>query len=242
MGGRHPEVRVLIIGRVGHASQMKGLTPFHACAAAAAVAYAALVTGPCFAKRRAVFYAIVHDGRLGNGDIGREEFHISIAFKRVRLHGIEAVDEARPAVGVDEMIAAVNGNRHCIRLLCGSQPERDGEHDGIAVRHHGGTHRLLRIMPVRHLHIIGQCGTGEVRADGSDIDDMMRHTEPSGAIGGKIQFLPVALAIIEGDESKKVMFRGDFMRKRNGVQSAGADDDGFHSSGSLVLTGWAATG
>jgi len=32
------------------------------------------------------------------------------------------------------------------------------------------------------------------------------------------------------------------MRKRNGVQSAGADDDGFHKLGSLVLTGWAATG
>ncbi|MNY44868.1 hypothetical protein D3C86_1799310 [compost metagenome] len=81
-----------------------------------------------------------------------------------------------------------------------------------------------------------------MRADGADIDDMMRHAETPRAIGGKIQFLLVALAIIEGDESEKFMFRGDFMRKRNGVQSAGADDDGFHKLGSLVLTGWAATG
>ena len=97
-------------------------------------------------------------------------------------------------------------------------------------------------MPIRHRNVVRQRRTGEMRADGSDIDDMMGYAKARGATGGEIQLLPVALAIIEGDESEKLMFRRDFMRKRNGVQSAGADDDSSHKCGSLVLTGWAATG
>lgn len=140
------------------------------------------------------------------------------------------------------MVTAMHGDRHRIRLLRRRQPESDGEQDGIAVRHHGGAHGLFRIMAIGHVDIVGECRTGQMRADGSDIDDMMRHAKARGATGGEIQFLLVALAIIEGDESEKFVFRRDFMGKRNGVQSAGADHDGFHKLGSLVLTGWAATG
>ncbi len=79
-------------------------------------------------------------------------------------------------------------------------------------------------------------------ANGADIDYVMRHPEARGAGGGKIQFLLMTLAIIEGKQGEQLVFRSNSVRKRNGVQSAGADDDGFHSLGSLVLTGWAATG
>ncbi len=140
------------------------------------------------------------------------------------------------------MVPAMHGDRHRIRLLGGGKAEGDGQHDGVAVRHHRGAHCLFRIMSVRHVDIVRQRGTGEVRADGCDVDEMMRHAETFCAVGCEIQLLLVALAVIERDKSEKFMFRRDFVRKRNGVQSAGADDDGFHTLGSLVLTGWAATG
>lgn len=169
-------------------------------------------------------------------DIGFGAFHIRcvqldvcVAIQSVALHVVETVDEAGATIGVDEVVAAMDRDRYGIGLLGCRQSKRNRQHDGIAVGHDRGTHCFLGVMAIRHLDIISQSRACQMCADGSDVDDMVRHRQPLCAERCKLQFLFMALAIIERDECKQLMFRRDFMRKRNRVQSAGADDDCFHS-------------
>ncbi|OWK25993.1 hypothetical protein AJ87_47165 [Rhizobium yanglingense] len=97
-------------------------------------------------------------------------------------------------------------------------------------------------MPVRNIDVVGQRRSRQMAAYIPDVDDLMGHTQAFGACSREIEFLAVPLSVVEGEKADEFVFRGNLVRKRNGVQSAGADDNGFHDVGSLVLTGWAATG
>ncbi len=91
-------------------------------------------------------------------------------------------------------------------------------------------------MAVRHIDVIGERRAGQACANGADIDDLMRDAKPFCAGLGEVQLLLVALAVIEREQACEFMFRRHFVGKRNGVQSAGADDERFHIL-ILVLTG-----
>ncbi len=170
-----------------------------------------------------------NDIRLGNRHIGRIERNAGIAVERMVLHLLEGVDEARATVGIDEMIAAVNRDSNSVCLLSSRKPEGNRQHDRIAVRHDRRLHGFLGIVPVRHLDIICQSRSGQMPADGGDVDDLMRHAEAPGAGTGEFQFLAMPLAVVEGDESDKLMFGCNLVGERNRVQSAGADDDSLHN-------------
>ena len=71
-------------------------------------------------------------------------------------------------------------------------------------------------------------GTGQQGADRRDIEDQMLGAKPGRAIFGKSYFFFVTLAVIEGEQGKKLMLGRSFMGEGDGVQSAGTDDKRFH--------------
>ncbi len=135
------------------------------------------------------------------------------------------------------MITAMNGERHSVGLLRGGHTKGNRQHDCIAVRHDGNLHRFFGVMPVGNIDIVGEGRAGKARADSPYVDDLMGNAEPFGTGFGRIQFLSVALAIVEGEEGCELMFGCYSISKRNRIESAGADDERFHKSGFLVLTG-----
>lgn len=86
--------------------------------------------------------------------IGRKQPDISITFQRMVLHGLESVDKARTTIGVDKVIATVNGKRHGIGFLCCCHTESNGHHDGIAVGNDGYFHRFLGIMTIGNIDVV----------------------------------------------------------------------------------------
>ena len=102
----------------------------------------------------------------------------------------------------------------------GGKAETDGQHDGVAVGDDGDFHRLFGVMPVGHVHIVGQGRARQTRADIAHVDDLMRHTEAFGGGGGEFDFLHVALAVVEGQKRMQVAFLRHDVGKGNGIQSA----------------------
>ncbi len=178
MRGGAPEVGILIAGRVVYSCKMKRLAPLHAGAAAPAMPICALVAGPCGLEGRAIFRAIGNDVGLGGMDVRSKQFHIGIAVQCVFLHGLESFDEAGAAIGIDEMIAAMNGKRHRIGFLCCCDAEGDDKHDGVAIRNDRDFHRFFSVVAVRHIDVIGERRAGQACANGADIDDLMRDAKP----------------------------------------------------------------
>lgn len=149
-----------------------------------------------------MFFAVNHDRRFGNIDIGCKQFHAGITVQRFVLHMLESIDKARPAVWINEVVAAMHGDGNGICFLCGRQTERDCQHDSIAVRHDGGLHGLLGVVAVWNLDIVGQGRSAEMTADAGDVDDMMGNGEARGTSGGEVEFLAMPLAVVEGDQSR----------------------------------------
>src|SRR3546814_11487136 len=71
---------------------------------------------------------------------------------------------SRPAVGIDEVVAGMYGNADRIGLGPGGDAKRDRQHDGVAVRHHGGLHVVLGVMAVGH----GGITAGDQRRGGQE--------------------------------------------------------------------------
>ncbi len=76
------------------------------------------------------------------------------------LHGLESVDKAGTAIGINEVIAAMNCKRHGFGLLGRCHTKGNRQHDGIAVGNDGDFHRFLGIMAVRNIDIIRQGRAG----------------------------------------------------------------------------------
>lgn len=124
-----------------------------------------------------MFFAVNHDRRFGNVDIGCKQFHVGITVQRFVLHMLEGIDEARPAVRINEVVAAMHSDGNGICFLRGRQTERDCQHDRIAVGHDGGFHGLLGVVAIRNLDIVGQGRSAEMTADAGDVDNMMGNGE-----------------------------------------------------------------
>ncbi len=136
------------------------------------------------------------------------------------------------------MVPAMDGNGDGVGLLRRGEAEGDRQHDGVAVRHHRSLHRLFGIMAIGHVDVIGQRRSGQMPANAGDVDDLVWNAKPVGTGRGEVEFLAMALAVIEGKNADEFVLGRDItVRERNGVQSAGADDDSSHNNGSLVLTG-----
>mgnify|MGYP003676467834 CR=1 FL=1 len=83
-------------------------------------------------------------------------------------------------------------------------------------------------MPVGHVDVVGQRRTGQCRADGAQVDDVMGNGQTLGAQGGIVQFLAMPLAVVERDKAGQFVLLRHHVRKRYRIQSARADNDGFH--------------
>lgn len=207
---------------------MERLAAFDAGAAAAAMQVAALVAGPRLGEGRAVLGALGDDRGFRRVHEGGVEAHIGIAVQRLFLHRVEGLGKGRAAIGVDEVVAAMHCGGHRVGLLRRSQAEGHGEHDGVAVRHDGRLHRLFGIMAVRHLDIVSQRRARQMRADRAHVDQVERHAEPVGRGPREVQLLGMALAVIEGNQSRELVLGGDLVGERHGVEPARADHIGFH--------------
>lgn len=168
-------------------------------------------------------------------DVGLRHIHIrsvqadiGVACEGMVLHRLKGVDKSGPAIGIDEMISAVDGSGHRIGLLRGGNPEGDGQHDGVPIRHHRDPHGVFGIVPVGHVHIISQRRAAQVPANIADIDNLVRNSQPLGADSGKAEFLFVPLAVIERKQANEFLLGRHLVSERNRVQSAGADDEGIH--------------
>ena len=113
------------------------------------------------------------------------------------LHGLKSVDKAGAAVGVDEMVAAMDRRGHGICPARRSNAKGDRQHDSVAVRHHGDAHGFFGVMAVRHRQIIGQGRARQAGTNRANVNDLMRHVQARSAGRRKIQFFAVALAVIE---------------------------------------------
>ena len=75
-------------------------------------------------------------------------------------------------------------------------------------------------MPVRHIHIIRQRRPRQRRTDAAQINHPMRHTQALGAKPGEIQLLGMALSVVERQKPRQILFGGDLVGKRDGIQPA----------------------
>lgn len=123
----------------------------------------------------------------------------------------KGIDELGPAIGVDEVIAAVHGCRHAVSPPCRGDAEGDGQHNSISVGDHGEPHRVLGVVTVGHLRFIGQRRSGQVAADAGDVDDVMRRDKPRRTAPRVFEFISVALTVIERNEMDQRLFIGDLV-------------------------------
>src|SRR5690606_35434620 len=116
---RTPEIGIHREGRVFDTGEMKGFPSLDTSATASTMMFATLVAGPRCGKGRAIFCAIDNDVGFGNVHIRREQFYVGIAVQCMVLHGLESINKIGAAIGIDEMITAMDGERHSVGLLCG---------------------------------------------------------------------------------------------------------------------------
>ena len=164
--------------------------------------------------------ALGDDGRFRRVNERRVEKHIRIAVERVVLHRLKAPGEAGAAIGVDEMIAAMDGGGDGLVPLCRGEAKGDAQHDGVAIGYDRGGHRGLGVMAVGHRHIIGERRAGQHRADAAHVDEVKRHPEPVGRAGGEVELFAMALAIVKGDQPRECLLCRDLVGEGNGIQSA----------------------
>ena len=106
---------------------------------------AALVAGPCFLKGQAEFRAAAHDVGFGPVDEGAAELdRAPVAESDGFGHG---VGKFVAAIGVDRVVAAVGGVSDLFGADREGVPGGDGEQDHVSIRHDGGFHRLLGVVP-----------------------------------------------------------------------------------------------
>jgi hypothetical protein len=110
---------------------------------------AALVARAGFGKGDFKPRALAHDVGFAHAQERRGEGDPRHPVQRVTLHRFEGFDESRAAVGIYEMVATVYRGRYRVGPFRRGDAEGDGEHDGVAVGHHGDAHGLLRIVPLR---------------------------------------------------------------------------------------------
>ena len=153
---------------------------------------------------------------------------VGIAVQRKALHLIEGLDKIGTAIGVDKVIAAMHSGRHRLITIRRRDAVGHSQHDRIPVRHHGDFHGVFGVMTIRHVDIVGQRRSRQRRTHGAQVDDSMGHAQTLRSFGCEFQFFQMALAIVEGNQTGQIpRFRSD-MRKRNGIESARADDKCLH--------------
>ncbi len=135
------------------------------------------------------------------------------------------------------MIAAVEGRGHPRHAEAGRSAEGDGQHDRVPVRHHGGAHRLLGIVALRHLagRRVGQDGAREQPRDRREIDYLLAHPERDGRRMGAVDLAAVALAVVVGDEPAEPAFGRHLVGQGHRIEPAGADHQGRHDSSPVFL-------
>ena len=130
------------------------------------------------------------------------------------------------------MVAAVYRGDYRVAAFRRGYTECDREHDSVAVRHHGGTHGFLRIVAIRNRTAARQRRSCQEASDGGDIHHVVRHHQVRRTTARVLQLFFVALAVVERHQTRECSFGGYFVCKRDGIQSAGTDNDRFHE-GSL---------
>src|SRR5229473_2320176 len=98
---------------------------------------------------------IVHAGKV-EGLTPLDAGPAATAMKSAALVARPGFDESRAAVGIYEMVATVHRGRYRVGPFRRGDAEGDGEHDGVAVGHHGDAHGLLGIVPLRDRAAAGQ--------------------------------------------------------------------------------------
>ena len=89
------------------------------------------------------------------------------------MHDFKSLDKRRAAIGVDEMIAAMNSSSNSVGVSRAGDAVSDGEHDGVTVRHDGNFHGVFGIVSVGDIEIVGEGGAGKFCADIGDIEQDM---------------------------------------------------------------------
>src|SRR5580704_3625148 len=102
-----PIIGAVIGSRIGDARKLEGLAPLDAGPAPSAMPRAALVAGPGFRKWHAKPRPFADDVGLARVQERRCERDLCKFVERAFLHRRKGLDEGRPAIRVDEMIAAI---------------------------------------------------------------------------------------------------------------------------------------
>ncbi len=101
---------------------MEGFASLDAGAAASAVMFTALVAGPRRGKGRTVFCAVDNDIGFGCMHIRREQFYVRVTVQCMVLHRLEGIDKTGAAVGINEVIAAMDGKGYRLGFWAAATP------------------------------------------------------------------------------------------------------------------------
>ena len=187
----------------------------------------------------AEFGATAYEGGLGEVGVGGVEADAVVG---AGLHGpTHRVDEARRAVGVDGVVAAVVGHQHTLQATAFGQPAGHAEHDAVAEGDHRGAHILLGIVARGDGVGAGGERRGEVAPHEGEVDHQVLDAEalavPFGAgllAGGMV------VAIAEGDGQGDAVVL--LVEEGGGVEPTGVDEDGvFDGHGSCFVKGGCAS-
>ncbi len=214
-------------GGVVDSGEVEGFAAFNAGAAAPAVDFAALVTGPCLLEWDAQFRAAFCDVGLAPIHEGAAEAHRIPVAEPDR--GGHSVGKFRAAIGVNGVIPVVCG----IGDFGGAGTEGvaggEGEEEHVAVWNHGGFHARLGIMALRDGNIGGgEAATGEEGTDAGEVGALKGDLAGGADRGGPVEFAGVALPVIDGEGADLLSFCEEVVKQDGGIETTGINKDGFH--------------
>ena len=211
---------VLVVRGVSQARLDESLASFDAGATGAAMSKPSLIAGPGSGVVDVEFMPQTGNRRFVQSDEGAKQLDPGVsAFTHSGGHGLH---EGLPAIWVNGMVTSVGRNQEAIRTPAFRESGGDREHDGVAERHDGTLHGLLRVMSVGDgVAGLQKVGCEELIDEGQRNDVVPQTAEMVAVPRSECDFPLVVLgAVVKTDRANDLVMAPGPIKRRDGVHAA----------------------